>query len=616
MCGITGALTHRPIDRAQEEAVRHMVSLMSRRGPDDEGTYTDGKHVSLGFRRLSILDLSPSGHQPMLTEDGRYAIVFNGEVYNFQELRRELEGKGIRFRSTGDAEVVLQSLATWGVDALDRFNGMFALAFYDSAERTLLLARDHAGIKPLYYLHRPEGLVFASQYNQIVAHPWARSLAVSPSGLSQYLRFGYIPPPHALLQDTYQVPAGGWLRLRAGGVLEEGRHWRFPPFREPTLGGADAVEAFSAALSRSVKRQLVSDVPVGVFLSGGIDSPLVAAETARQSGRRVKAFTIGVDDPALDERSDACKYAEELDLEHIIRTVDPKTAVSLLDDVVEASSEPAADFSIFPTLLVSRLAREHVKVVLSGDGGDELFWGYPTRFGAVMRQRRYFRWPRAGRYAAVAARRFLGWGAATREVLQPTIGRLYQKKHTLLGEYLEKCFPTLPPISDEADLFDYEGTSPDETAQWLRWNEFQLHLAFVLLKVDRASMHNSLEVRVPLLDREVIEVALRTEWSACLDLKSGRGKIPLRQALRRRLRHESAAKKGFTVPMGSWLAGPLQPLLQEHVLQRREFLGLEVNRRELAEMNRALLAGSSTVARGLWLLLSLSLWQARHFQPS
>ncbi len=587
---------------------------MVRRGPDDEGEWTDHRRCALGFRRLSILDLSPSGHQPMTTPDGRYVLVFNGEIYNFRELRGELEARGRVIRSTGDAETLLWALVEWGAAALQRLNGMFALALYDSVEQRLLLARDHAGIKPLHYALTAQGIVFGSQYDQVIAHPWIDTSMPDRGGLGLYLRFGFVPAPYGLHTNTHQVEAGTWLELDPRGAIKQGRFFELPRWQAPTLEGDEAVDAFDDAFARAVRRHLTSDVPVGVLLSGGIDSPLVAAEARRQHPGRLQAFTIEVDDPEHDEAADARLYARELELDQVVERVTEADALALVEDVTIACTEPMADHSVFPTLMVSRLARRHVKVVLSGDGGDELFWGYPSRFGSSIAQARYFGWPRAARLAAIFARRTMRRGAATRDVLDyPTLGRLYQRKHTLFKERdLENVFPQLPALPPDFHAFQYEGTAEDDTAQWVRWNEFHIHLARVLAKVDRASMHHSLEVRVPLLDREVIEVAWRTNWRSCLDLETRAGKRVLRQALARRVRHQTTGKRGFSIPMHAWLLGPLRPLLRELVLQRDEFLGLPVDRAALGALESRLRAGDRNTAWGLWSLLSLALWCRTH----
>lgn len=618
MCGICGVFQFGfpGNTSSQHEQVRKMTRLMERRGPDSEGFWSDIRY-SVGFRRLSILDLSEAGQQPMSTIDGRYVLVFNGEVYNFREIRSELEKRGIYFRSTGDAEVVLNALVKWGRASLEKFNGMFALAFYDTVKQKILLARDHAGIKPLYFLQDSKGVVFASQYNQILSHPWAQSREVSQEALSLFLRLGHTPAPYAMLENTHLLEAGSWLTLDADGRREQGRFYQFPTYTEPTLRGQEAFDALDEVLSKAVQRHLISDVPVGVFLSGGIDSPLVLAEATKHSSTILKAFTIGSSDVKLDESQDARQYADELKVNHILRYANEQTALELLDDVVEASTEPTADFSIFPTLLVSQLASKYVKVVLSGDGGDELFWGYPVRFGAVLEQARYYKIPKMLRYGAIATRKLGGYGYATRDVLWPNVGRYYQKKHTIFDEKdLSILFPDLRPIPTKFTLFDFKDTDPDILAQRLRWNEFYLHLATILSKVDRASMHHSLEVRVPLLDKQVIAIAAQINWKTCLDVPNRLGKIPLRNALQKRLTRHTLRKKGFTVPMHQWLSGPLQPLLREKVINRHDVLGQRMNQSHLQKMNEKLLNGDNSQARGLWLLLSLALWDEHHLRPS
>jgi asparagine synthase (glutamine-hydrolysing) len=612
MCGIAGEFRFEPSSYIPNW--EQISNLMARRGPDDGGLWSDEQHCALGFRRLSILDLSPTGHQPMLTQNGRYAIVYNGEMYNFRELRRELEQQGVRFRSTGDTEVVLHALAEWGPEALARFNGIFALGFYDTLKKCLLLARDHAGIKPLYYMTTPQGLVFASQYDQILAHPWSHDLAVSPSALALYLRFGYIQAPYALLQNTTMLEPGTWVELCTDGQMRCGRFFKFPVYRAPDLRGEEAYEAVDAAVTAAVSRQLISDVPVGTFLSGGIDSPLVAAKMREASNSAIHAFTIGTNNDHLDETADAAIYAREVGVDHRVEHVTADQALSMLDDVVSACGEPFADYSIFPTLLVSRMARRDVKVVLSGDGGDELFWGYAGRFGSVLQTAEDFQQPHWFRSARWGAKKVFGAGNGHRNLRWPSLGEWYQAKHTHIPEdWLLQIFPELPQLPPDFGLFTYDGWKPDETAQWLRWNEFTGHLTRVLLKVDRASMFHSLEVRVPLLDREVVEVAARVDWQSCLDTKRQIGKIPLRRSLERHVSHQTHSKRGFAVPMNAWLRGPLRPVFEAAVLGRQEIVGLQVNQIALRQMFSQHLSGRADFAWSLWVLLSLALWGEKYY---
>jgi asparagine synthase (glutamine-hydrolysing) len=613
MCGIVGVITYHSGVGAWRGQVQRAMELMARRGPDTSGLWTDDDACMLGFRRLSILDLSETGNQPMLTSDQRFALVFNGELYNFREIRKTLEERGVAFRSTGDAEVVLCALAEYGVEALRQFNGMFALAFYDTVARRLLLARDHAGIKPLYVLRHRDGVLFASQYDQIVSHPWARGHRVNAEALGLYLRVGYIPPPFGLLDDTHALAPGSWLSAAADGCVAQGRYFDVPRFQVPDLHGPEAHEAVDAAVGAAVRRQLVSDVPLGVFLSGGIDSPLVAAKAQQAADAPLPAFTLGTNGGPTDESVAARRYADALGLRHFVRHITPPEVIALLDDVVAAYSEPHDDFSIFPTVAVSRLAREHVKVVLSGDGGDDLFWGYPERMIRPLREPRPSFMPAWFR----PLRRAAGRGSEPPvPVPPPETGATQLRRHLFVNpRQLEAIFPSLPGLPSDFPLFAFDGGDRDTLAQWLRWNEYSGHLGRVLQKVDRASMHHSLEVRVPLLDREVIEVATRVDWKSCVDLRREVGKLPLRASLRRHVQFQTIPKRGFTVPMSAWLRGPLRPLFEDVVLPRRELMGLPMNRAKLEGVFRRHRMRVESSPWLLWRLLSLALWEARHYRP-
>lgn len=593
MCGITGTLSYRGDVGVWRDDILRSMQLMARRGPDGSGIWAD-ECCMLGFRRLSILDLSEAANQPMLTRDGRYALVFNGELYNFREIRKSLEQRGVSFRSTGDAEVVLYALAVDGVQALEEFNGMFALALYDNQEKRLLLTCDHAGIKPLYLLRHADGIFFASQYDQILAHPWAREKGICNEAFGVYLRVGSIPPPFALVDGTSAIEPGCWMSFDSDGSTRSGRYFEFPRDPEPDLRGNEAFEAVDAAVSAAVRRQLVSDVPLGVFLSGGIDSPLVAAKAQEASVTQLPAFTLGTGGYRMDESVDAARHAAALGLRHTIRKIVPSEVVALLDDVVTAYSEPHDDFSIFPTALMCRVAREQVTVVLAGDGGDDLFWGYPGRMVDPLRIAARGRAPKAG-----------NWGAE-------------QLRHQSFVDLrdLARVFPSLPDTPDTFTLFDFDRRDPDTLANWMRWNEYSGHLGRVLRKVDRASMFHSLEVRVPLLDREVVGIAARVDWKSCLDLRSGVGKLPLRASLRRHLSFQTKQKRGFAVPMGAWLRGPLRPVFEDVVLPRREMLGLALDGKQLEKIFRRHVRRLEDSTWLLWRLLSLALWEGRHYSPT
>jgi asparagine synthase (glutamine-hydrolysing) len=615
VCGICGEWAVEVGDVTDARTIGFLTDLAARRGPDDRGIWTDSLRCSLGFRRLSILDVTLNGRQPMTTADGRYTLVFNGEVYNYREIRRILAKEGKRFRSTGDAEVVLQALVQWGTGALDRFNGMFALALYDTSNQSLLLSRDHAGIKPLYYAQTSRGVVFGSQYDQILRHPWSKNLQVSKAALSLYLSLGYVPAPYALLEKTFHVEPGTWLQINPDGDVSHGRFFEFPKLAHPQLCGEEAVEAVDAAVSEAVKRHLVSDVPVGCFLSGGIDSPLVAANV-RAAERSIQAFTIGTCGDQFDESNDAATYARALGHPIHITRINGASAAELVDDVASACSEPCADYSIFPTLLVSQAASEKVKVVLSGDGGDELFWGYSGRFCEALGRLSSFRKPVWVRRARWLMRKLNRGGRTDTIPWRRDLGEWYRHKHSRLDfAWSRKLFPDLPDWPDDFRAFQCSERTTRNAAQWLRWNEYTVHLPMVLQKVDRASMYCGLEVRVPLLDRKVVDVASRIDWESCLDTKRVIGKLPLRKSLSRHVSVQTTTKRGFSVAMSAWLRGPLRPLLESTVLARGSLLGLPLCRGEMRRMFQEHLQQQADHGKALWTLMSLCLWEDRHFRP-
>lgn len=614
MCGIAGEFR---FNSAQGERADwdKIGSMMARRGPDDEGSWSDDGYCTLVFRRLAIIDLSNRGHQPMVAGKGRYVLVFNGEVYNFMDLRKQLTGLGVQFCSESDTEVVLHSLIKWGKAALNRFNGMFSLAFYDSIEKRLLLARDHAGMKPLYYLICPKGIVFASQYDQLLKHPWSSDLDVSHEALGLYLRLAYIPAPYALLKETHMLEPGTWMEVNVNGNIEKGIFFTFPCFEKPLLKGEEAVEAVDEALTAAVKRHLISDVPVGAFLSGGIDSPLVVAIMRSVSTNGIRVFTVGTGERETDEVEDATRYASEIGVEHIIEHIAPDQALDMIDDVINSCGEPFGDYSIFPTMLVSRLARRNFKVVLSGDGGDELFWGYSDRFVTLLKLASVFRKPLWWRKTRLKINNRLHIGNRSRFSSMHSLGDCHRSMHTHLPEvFLKGIFPSLPAWPSDYEAFAYNEREPDRVAQCSRWNEFVYHLTMVLMKVDRASMYHSLEVRVPLLDREVIEAAAKIDWHECLDLDRMMGKLTLRRTLARYVGYQTQAKRGFEVPMGLWLRTSLRGMFEEKVLKRDEILGLGIDRQALGKVFEAHLSGRGNFAWGLWPLLSLSLWVDKYYR--
>jgi asparagine synthase (glutamine-hydrolysing) len=519
----------------------------------------------------------------MHSANDRYSLVFNGELYNFTDIRSTLAAHGVRFYSSGDTEVVLQAIVFWGVGALERFNGMFALAFYDSLEQRLLLARDHIGMKPLYYTINRRSVVFASQYDQIVHHPAGKACGISAASVAMYLQLGYIPAPHALLEGTHMLEPGCWTLFQHTGSAAPGRYYRLPAPSEP--GIPNIGERLGTVLDNAVERHLQADVPVGCLLSGGVDSPLIASSV--QSGLRrggVRAFTIGSEEPWLDESAEASRYSRDLDLELISYQMREQDALGLLEDVLSAACEPIADEGIFPSLLVSRLAAEHVKVVLGGDGGDELFWGYVDRHREVLAE-----------HSAFPA------GSLLKSYCR-NLARFPK-------EELNACFPDLRDCSETHGLVDLADASPPESIR--RW-DMQIYLPYILLNTDRASMFHSLEVRLPFLDREMIDVAFRFGWRDCVEPEARTGKGPLRDLLQKRCRRPLDQKRGFSAPMDKWVRGPLRTILSDSLSGLSELGGLAVDSDTLGQLRATHQNGKPKRGLAIWRIFLLREWMRRH----
>jgi asparagine synthase (glutamine-hydrolysing) len=552
----------------------------------------------------------------MVSGDGRSVIVFNGELYNFLELRRELEGEGVRFRSRSDTEVALEALNRWGEDAVERFNGMFAFAWYQIPERRLVLGRDHAGIKPLFYRVGPaQGQIsFASQLNCLVAPELGGEPEVRLETIGLYLWLSYCPPPYTIYQGIWQVPPGHLVVVKDGDVRLRA-WWRLPERPEPERGVALARldERLAAALGDSVRRQRVADVPVGVFLSGGVDSPLVASVAEKQCGGQLKTFTIGTPEWDLDESRDAKRYAALLDVPQRVESVTERDALAMLDEVARAQVEPFGDYSMLPTMLVSRMAREDVVVALSGDGGDELFFGY-ERPHSLWRNGLDFRLPRWQRRLLYYAGR-LGIGPKrSSAIVHKDPGEYYFHVHSHFdAEHFGRLAPELRRLPEDFRLYEFEGPVDAETlANFSRRVEYYGQLQRVLRKVDMASMHYSLEVRVPLLDREVIEASLA--YDGAEELRSGQRKRALRRLLAEFVGEDAIPKekRGFGVPLSRWMRGSLRERVEEELLGRGSRVADLVGRPVLRAMWEEHQSGARSHHWGLYSMLSLEWWWKVH----
>jgi asparagine synthase (glutamine-hydrolysing) len=576
MCGIAGLFLRRPAERAALSArARAMGDALSHRGPDGEGQWADeGAGLGLAHRRLAIIDLSPGGAQPMRSPCGRYAITYNGELYNYIALRNELAAEGVAVAGASDTAVLLAALATWGVErTLPRLDAMFAFALWDAEERTLTLARDHAGIKPLAWTVTEEGVFFASELRAFTAA--GLSFPLDEAAVAAYLRLGCVPSPLSVFRGVRKLPPGGLVRFCLDGTVTE-RCWfdigvlaRDMPIRQ--VAAAEAAERLDAMLADSVRAQLVADVPVGAFLSGGVDSSSVVAAMARAAPGAAHAFTIGFDDPAYDESGEAAAIAAHLGVRHTVLRATGAEAQALAPALAGLYDEPFADSSALPTLLLSRLTRGHVTVALSGDGGDELFAGYRRhRLAAGL-------WEKAAR---VPARRglarlvsampprawdaALGWvpGAPRRpgETLHKTAAVLATRDLDAAYERLVSAWEEGEAVSTTPPPPAPRRTLPEAPLARMRALDAATYMQDdVLTKVDRASMSVALEVRVPMLSPGLI--ALAFSLPPDLLVRRDGGKAVLRDALARHLPRSlfEREKTGFSFPVGAWLRGPLKP---------------------------------------------------------
>ncbi|GIU78026.1 MAG: asparagine synthetase B [Bryobacteraceae bacterium] len=589
---------------------------MVRRGPDDEGYWDDGR-CFLGFRRLAILDLTPAGHQPMVSGDGRSVIVFNGELYNFPELKRELEAEGVRFRSRSDTEVVLEALNRWGEGVVGRFNGMFAFAWYSIAGRRLVLGRDHAGIKPLFYRIGPgDGQVsFASQLNCLVLPAMGGEPRLRLDALGLYLRLNYCPAPYTIYEDIWQLPAGHILTVEANGERRLRQWWGLPEAPEPVDGKTllELDERLESAIDNAVRRQRVADVPVGVFLSGGVDSPLVAAVSASQRHGAVRTYTIGMPGWAHDESGDAKRYAQILGCAHKVHEVGETEALALVDEVAQAQVEPFSDYSMLPTMLVSRLAREDVIVALSGDGGDELFFGY-ERPHSLWRNGMDFRYPLVIRRLLYYSGR-LGLGTRrSSAIVHRDPGDYYFTVNSRFGDdHFGRLPREMQEVPEDFRLYEFRQPVTAKTlADFSRRVEYSGQLQRVLRKVDMASMHYSLEVRVPLLDREVIEASLA--YDGAEELRSGQRKRALRRLLAKHVGEDAIPqhKRGFGVPLAKWLRGALRERVEDELLGRGARVAELLGRPVVQAMWEEHQSGKRSHHWAIYSMLSLEWWWRVH----
>lgn len=645
MCGIAGFIDFRSRMPAVEliATVQKMSGAMFHRGPDDSGAWTDENcGVALGHRRLSIIDLSPEGHQPMLSACGRYVIAFNGEIYNFLEIRKELEnsGEAPAWRGHSDTEVMLAAIACWGIEkALQRFNGMFAFALLDRHECLLYLCRDRVGKKPLYYGWNKNVFLFGSELKALRAYPgW--HCEISRNSIALLLRHNYIPAPYSIYKDIFKLLPGSFAVIRTkaikpGDVPEVVTFWSAKDtackgMQHPFDGSdEEAVMQLDTLLRDAVRLRMLADVPLGAFLSGGIDSSVIVALMQTQSSRPVRTFTIGFHEETFDESRYAKAIASHLNTEHTELYISSRDALNVVPRLPQIFDEPFADSSQIPTFLVSELARRHVTVSLSGDGGDELFGGYSRYLAHASLWDRISRIPSPLRKAIFHASNAhtVPWG---------TIGNFFHGKvrRWMLEDYRQRAANML--VADSIEAFYYKAVSQTDIphriatdsrdeltaftdrTKWASLSDVYHKMMYmdsitylpddILVKVDRASMGVSLETRVPFLDHRVVEFAWRIPLH--LKIRNGKGKWILRKLLTRYVPEAlfERPKKGFSVPLEQWLRGPLREwaenLISESRLKDEGFFDSSLIRQKWD----AHISNNENWADQLWAVLTFQSW--------
>jgi len=613
MCGILGEVVYGSESLTTQKNFISLLNLSRSRGPDSQGYFTNDYFFQFGFNRLSILDLSDNGNQPIQSSSGRYTMVFNGEIYNHVELRKSLPYGKYKFKGNGDTESLIACFDHFGVEkTVQQLDGMFAIGIYDNQEKTIHLIRDFAGIKPLFYGWNENILVFASQYNQISRHKKFHKEPIDVAILKLYLSQNYIPSPFGILKNTHSVQPGEIISIDKSGKLHSTIYWQFPTYVSEEIINSNLIDEIESDLDSAVKDQLLSDVPLGAFLSGGVDSPLICFYANKYKINNFNTFSMGSDSAIHDESFQAQKYANDLGTTHYSTFLNAENSLDILKKAVASTGEPFGDFSIIPTYKVSMMAKEKVTVALSGDGGDELFFGY-ERFNSVAKNHSLWNKPFLARYLIRGMDKLIFNEKHFNEcILVPNSGVAHQGLHErILQSQLNNLIPGLSGINlpNTFDIFNYQTPlTQNELLYEMRKAEFYGMLQKTLTKVDRASMANGLEVRVPFLKKTFLENILKLNIN-CHKPMEGR-KIILFNLLRNCYPSISPqkTKMGFSVSLAGWLKNNYYKPFKNTLINTKFCQDVGIEKKVLENMFEIHRVGEKDFKWPIYSLYSLAIW--------
>jgi asparagine synthase (glutamine-hydrolysing) len=606
MCGFLGEIA---IQLLEKESFQKLLDLSSKRGPDQQGFWRD-YNCQLGFNRLSILDLSENGKQPLISPSGKFAMVFNGEIYNYKGIQKKYNIADADLRSGSDTEILSHLIEKISIPEFAKeLNGMFAIAAYNLETKELHLIRDFAGIKPLFYGIHEQGIVFASQFDQIFHHATFAHKKLRPEIMKEYFGLGYMQAPNTVFENIFQVEPSQivtW-NFEKRNIISKMLYYEWKITKEIKETSFEAVQKLETIFSKVIESQLNADVPVATFLSGGIDSPLVAA-IAKQYKKDIKAFTFGIDDKEYDESEVAQKIAIQLNLNQHIENSSEKEIISIIDSHFKGLAEPFGDYSSLPTYLITKKAKEHATVMLSGDGGDEMFWGYP-RFIKSVNNLHWFKLPLSIRKIIIPVYRQFNKETSSAIDIFNSFDEWILNKQIHFSQ-LNQFIPNTSFSRELIKVYAFEGMkNKEKTLLYLKRNEFFAHLQKVLRKVDLMSMANSLEVRVPFLDKKIIEFS--TTIIPEYGIRHKTSKLILRRLLYKFVAKEitELPKKGFSVPIKKWLKNELKEDFIKTVLEK-PFYGEEfIDKKILHSLISDFYNGNKNINPwGIWHLYAWQKW--------